>query len=359
MINKTLRKLSKFIAAIVIAITVIIICIPQDVQAASGKTASVTVSTAKKLKSAMKKSNVGVIIFKTDAYMKLTIKNVKAAKTKKLIIEAPNTDIINKAVFADIEIMEAGSYTEAANGNNISLAGYINGGRENFIIAKKKTVESLKIYSTYFSEPKYTIRKGGKIKNITLIANTEPTLVESSFNSAKRQLTLKYDNEYGYIQSYVIKLDKYGRMTRIKCEADGAEFDCDYTFKYDSNGNLTESSGDDNMDGPAITKYTYSGDRLIRSESSGYSESVTEYEYDSKGNLLKEFTHIDDSMDGQPFVVEEIREYRYDDQGRLIYEKLEDYSNDYMHPELTLGYHHEYEYTYDSKGNRTTKEISD
>ena len=64
-------------------------------------------------------------------------------------------------------------------------------------------------------------------------------------------------------------------------------------------------------------------------------------------------------MDGQPFVVEEIREYRYDDQGRLIYEKLEDYSNDYMHPELTLGYHHEYEYTYDSKGNRTTKDISD
>jgi hypothetical protein len=89
------------------------------------------------------------------------------------------------------------------------------------------------------------------------------------------------------------------------------------------------------------------------------SESVTEYEYDSKGNLLKEFTHIDDSMDGQPFVVEEIRIYKYDDQGRLIYEKMEDYSNDYMHPELTLGYHYEYEYTYDSKGNRTTKEISD
>ena len=351
------RTISKLIAVLVIVLTALIICIPQDVQAASGKT--VTVSTAKKLKSAMKKSNVGVIIFKTNAYTKLTIKNVKTAKTKRLIIEAPNTDIINKAVFADIEIKEAGSYTEAANGNNISLTGYINGGRENFIIAKKKTVESLKIYSNYFSEPKYTIRKGGKIKNITLIANTEPTLVESSFNSAKRQLTLKYDNEYGYIQSYVIKLDKYSRMTSIKCEAEGAEFDCDYTFKYDSNGNLTESSGDDNMDGPAVTKYTYEGDRLIKSEYSGFSESVTEYEYDSKGNLLKEFTHIDDSMDGQPFVVEEIRIYKYDDQGRLIYEKLEDYSNDYMHPELTLGYHYEYEYTYDSKGNRTTKEISD
>lgn len=351
------RTISKLIAVLVIVLTALIICIPQDVQAASGKT--VTVSNAKKFKSAMKKYNVGVIIFKTDAYMKLTIKNVKTAKTKRLIIEAPNTDIINKAVFADIEIKEAGSYTEAANGNNISLTGYINGGRENFIIAKKKTVESLKIYSNYFSEPKYTIRKGAKIKNITLIANTEPTLVESSFNSAKRQLTLKYDNEYGYIQSYVVKLDKYGRMTSIKCEAEGAEFDCDYTFKYDSNGNLTESSGDDNMDGPAVTKYTYEGDRLIKSESSGFSESVTEYEYDSKGNLLKEFTHIDDSMDGQPFVVEEIRIYKYDDQGRLIYEKLEDYSNDYMHPELTLGYHYEYEYTYDSKGNRTTKEISD
>lgn len=122
MINKNLRKLSKIIAALAIVLTALIICIPQDVQAASGKTASVTVSTAKKIKSAMKKSNVGVIIFKTDAYMKLTIKNVKTAKTKKLIIEAPNTDIINKAVFADIEIIEAGSYTEAVNGNNISLA---------------------------------------------------------------------------------------------------------------------------------------------------------------------------------------------------------------------------------------------
>ena len=70
------RTISKLIAVLVIVLTALIICIPQDVQAASGKTSSVTVSTAKKLKSAMKKSNVGVIIFKTDAYMKLTIKNV-------------------------------------------------------------------------------------------------------------------------------------------------------------------------------------------------------------------------------------------------------------------------------------------
>ena len=55
MTKNPFRTISKLIAVLVIVLTALIICIPQDVQAASGKTASVTVSTAKKLKSAMKK----------------------------------------------------------------------------------------------------------------------------------------------------------------------------------------------------------------------------------------------------------------------------------------------------------------
>ena len=347
--------IKKLFAVLAIVLTVMLICVPDRVQAASGKT--VTVSSAKKLKSAMKKSNVGTIIFKTDAFGTLTIKNVKTAGDKKLIIDAENTDVTNKAVFAEIEIKGAKSYTEAVSGNNINLTGYIDGDREGFCIAKKKTVESLKIYSDYFSSPKYTLRKGAKIKALTLIYDKGSALVESSFNAAKRQLTLKFDNAYDCYQSYVIKLDKYGRETAIKCDSDGVEFYCDYTFKYDTNGNLTEWAGDSNMD-PGLTKYTYSGDRLVKVESYGFAESVIEYEYDSKGNLLKSFNHVDDSIDGQPFVSEHIEEYRYDDKGRVIYEKWEDYYSDGSNPELTRTYLREYEYTYDSKGNRTTIELN-
>lgn len=352
--DRSFRLFGKIIMTLAIVFTVMLIYVPDEVQAASK---TVTVSTAKKLKSAMKKSNVGTIRFKTDAYGTLTIKNVKAAKDKKLIIDAENTDVVNKAVFAEIEIVGANSYTEAVSGNNIKLTGYIDGGRCGFCVAKKKTVESLKIYSDYFSDPKYTLRKGAKIKALTLIYDKGSAAVESSFNEAKRQLTLKFDNEYDCYQSYVIKLDKYGRETAIKCDSDGVEFYCDDTFKYDANGNLTEWAGDSNMD-PGLTKYTYSGDRLVKVESYGYAESVTEYEYDSKGNLLREFNHIDDSIDGQPFVVEHIEEYRYDDKGRVIYEKWEDYYSDEFNPELTRNYVHEYEYTYDSKGNRTEKMIN-
>ncbi len=89
--------------------------------AKSTKKITVTVTSTKKLKKAMKKSNVGTIIFKSDKVKKLTIPAVKGSAGKELIIEAPKAKVVNKAEFASITVNGAKSYTEKAGNTNITV----------------------------------------------------------------------------------------------------------------------------------------------------------------------------------------------------------------------------------------------
>ena len=326
--NKKLSKtLARLIAVFAVVLTAMIVSNGVRVHADNGET--VRVSTAKELKAAIKNADVGTIILRTEAYIDITIKADKAAKSKSLIVDAKNADITNKAVFADINILSANSYTESAKGNSISLSdAYMPDG---FTVAKKKKVKSLTVYASYASFYScYTLRKGAKINNLELVYSGGDEPVKSSYNKSKNQVTIACNSD-GCERSYTIKLDKSGRMVSIKCKSNWPEADYEEAFKYDSNGNVVKNTGSANMSGEYTTEMTYSGNLIQKSVyKSDYSSGTYTYEYDKKGNLIHYEYHGEDSMDGQTFPNSDVADLEYDKNGRLTYEMWEDTESGYF-----------------------------
>lgn len=340
----------KIIATLSIAFFIVIISAGVKIHAEAGET--VRVSTEKQLRAAMKNADVGTIIFRTCAYINVTIKSVKGSDEKFLIIDAPNASFNNKALFAEINIMSAQSYTESVSGNRIAITGpiigmqdYVLGSKTGFIVSKKKQVESLTIYDTSFENPKYTLRKGAKVKNLKLVYNDFEPFVESSYNSSKKQITLKYTDIYWVDESLSIKLDKSGRIIRIKCKASNPAFGYDYNYSYDSNGNVIKITGEHAESGKFEINYNYSADNLlVKSERSGSYPEVTMFLYDDKGLLEKCLDEYGSAS--EPTTV---YNYEYDKKGRLTREK---YNNS------VSGSSFENTYTYNSKGFQTKKEYT-
>ena len=81
----------------------------------------VRISTEKALNKAVKDKSVTSIIFRTKAYINVTIKANKAASSKDLTIDAPNADITNKSVFSGIFLESSGNYVENASGNTFEI----------------------------------------------------------------------------------------------------------------------------------------------------------------------------------------------------------------------------------------------
>ena len=203
------KKFGKSI--LVLAVVTAVIMIAGNIRVHAGESKEVRVSTAKQLKAALKNDEVNIILFKTEAYLSdVTIKSVKGSEKKKLIIDTPNISIINKAMFAEVIIENAKGYTESISGNIITLSdAYI---PEGLIVAKNKKVEGLVICDDYFSQPFYMLRKGAKVKSVTLRAYSKEKEIpfnESRYNAKKRQLTIDFVNSYGVELTTVINLDKY------------------------------------------------------------------------------------------------------------------------------------------------------
>ena len=337
--EKCYKGLGRLVVALAIALFATVFIGTTHVYADNGET--VRVSTAKQLNAAIKNPDVGTIIFRTQAYITLTIKQNKAASTKFLIVDAPNATITNKAVFADINIISATMYTENVSGNSISLSdSFI---PEGFFIAKNKKVENVSVYSSYgifFTD--FTLRKGAKIKNLKMVFAGEEAPVESAFNSKKRELTIDLGNYYGTSQSYTFKLDKRGQIVKIACDADNPEFRYTYNYSFDSNGNLIKTEGEDNESGVFTTDFTYSGNLLQKTVDKGeFSSGITEFSYNSKGELARSEYYGEDSCDGESYTTSNIKTYEYDNKGRVVYETSET-------PESESFY--EVSYTYNKNG---------
>ncbi len=334
------KKFGKSILVLAVVTAVILMAGGIRVHAGEGKVLadegkSVRVSTAKQLKAALKNDEVNVILFKTEAYLSdVTIKSVKGSEKKKLIIDTPNISIINKAMFAEVIIENAKGYTESISGNIITLSdAYI---PEGLIVAKNKQVESLVICDDYFSQPFYMLRKGAKVKSVTLRAYSKEKEIpfnESRYNAKKRQLTIDFVNSYGVELTTVINLDKYGRFSKIQCLGDEiAEFECNDTYKYDKNGNVLSITG--NLD----VKNIYSDNMLKKREvENGY----LEYTYDKKGRIIEVNFRGEDSIDGNTYPLSSKDSYVYDKVGRVVC---------YKHDDLESEYSFEEKNTYNSKG---------
>ncbi|MBR4344051.1 MAG: hypothetical protein IKP88_15360 [Lachnospiraceae bacterium] len=344
----------KIIAALSIVLFLVAIATGVKVYAGVGET--VRVSTEKQLKAAMKNADVGTIIFRTNAYINVTIKSAKGSDEKFLIIDAPYASFTNKAVFAEINIMNAKSYIESVSGNDIIITGELKGYQDyvsglmyskidGFTVSKKKQVESLTIYDDEFITPKFTLRKGAKIKNLALVYDDGNPPVASTYDSSKKQLALNYTNIYGAEESLQVKLDKSGRIKKIKCKSSNDYFDYEYTFTYDSNGNVIKMTGENVDNGEFKYDYTYSPEGLaVKSECSGAYTEVWSYYYDDKGQLTECFNGNGSSSEATT-----VYSYEYDEKGRLTCDK---YSNSVSESSF------EHIYTYNSKGFQIKEEFT-
>ena len=250
------KSIGKLLLALVIVFSAVMLIKSYSIQAGEGKT--VRVSTAKQLKKAIKNEDVGTIILRTEAYITITIKADKAAADKFLIIDSDNVNVVNKAVFAGIEIKSANKYTESVSGNKISVTGYLGDVHDSLIISKKKQVECLTLQNVFY-DPGYVLRKGAKVKELVLVMKDNGAPVELSLTAKNKTGKIHLKNEYGFIQDYKISIDKYGRISGIFCDSDTLEFACDYKYKYNSNGNVIEISGWDNENGDFPSLFLESG----------------------------------------------------------------------------------------------------
>ena len=331
------KCIGKILMALVIVISAVMLMEGYSIHAGEGKT--VRVSTAKQLKKAIKNEDVGTIILRTKAYITITIKADKAAADKFLIVDSDNVNVVNKAVFAGIEIRSVNKYTESVSGNKISLTGYYEDDLGAFTVSKKKQVERLILNNDTKYYPGYVLRKGARVKELVLVMTDDGAPVELSLTAKNKTAKTRVTNEFGFYEDCKISIDKYGRISSRVCDSDAAEFRLDYTYKYDSNGNLTSISGRDNANGKFSDKFTYSNGNLIKRVADGFDLLQCDYKYDNKGNKTSEKIYSEYHMDGQTWSATSYHEFEYDNNGRLSYESYE--QDDDMS---------EFAYTYDSKG---------
>lgn len=279
--RKYFKSLAMTACALVLVLFAVLFVSTVPAKADTGKT--VRVSTVKELKSAMKKSGVGTIIFRTKAYLTVGIPNSKKTAGKELIIDAPNCVITNKAKFLNINILKAASYTEAVSGNLITLTGQF----IDFTVAKKKSVEELTLCDPPLPDGNlgYTLRKGAKIKSLQLLYTQYEEPQWSEYNAKKRTVTHSFKNRYEIDETYIYKLDKYGRV--ISTQNPHPEFGSYTTFKYDKNGNLITTASEDAR-GYIVETFTYdSKGRALTSLSTEDDEffNKSTYTYDAKGRM--------------------------------------------------------------------------
>ena len=103
---------------------------------------AVTVSERDGLVKAVNNKNAEKIVLATDEKITITIPVNDKAADKILIIDAPNAEIINRAVFKSITIKAAETYREKASGNVIGLKadGIV------FRLYKGKNIKKLSVY---------------------------------------------------------------------------------------------------------------------------------------------------------------------------------------------------------------------
>lgn len=336
--NKFLKNIYKFVLLAALIMTTVIMVKGLEVHAEDGKT--VRVSTAKEIKKAINNPDVGTIIFRTQAYIDVTIKANKDASSKFLIVDSPNANITNKAVFASIDIQSAKTFTESASGNKISLTGYFDDSLNGFTVSKNKKVESLTLNNFYYN-PGYKLRKGAKVKELTIVKlDKDDTPFMVTLNSKNKTGKISIIDYWDFEEKFSFTIDKNGRLTRVICDSENVENYFDYKYEYDKNGNLLSVTGEDNGNG-GCDYFTYSGNKLVNKKVGVFSVANTQYEYDKKGRLVHELSNYEYTMDNITEYETSDVDYEYDKKGRLTYYRFE---------YVESGYFYEYSYQYNSKG---------
>ena len=311
MMKPILRKLTIIGMLMIAALVVTLFISDVPAQAASKE---VRVSTEKALNKAIKNKNVTSIVFKTEAYINVTIKSNKSAVSKDLSINAPNANITNKATFRGIYVQAVGKYTEAADGNTYEI--YDDYSVDSFTVAKKKTVKSMTLYNPSQHIDQFAIiRKGAKIEEFNLVYSDAGNVSYGVFNPQTGVMNFSYYlSKYDVTVNLEYTFDKSGRILNFKNKAQ--EFGCEYTYEYDADGNVIKNTFSD-MIGDCVYTYEYDSDfkliREIHNEDNYRFKYELTYKYDKKGNLISRVNT--DLKTGES---QTVAKFTYDKKGRKL-----------------------------------------
>lgn len=277
--KKAFRRFCSLGVALLAVILVIGIFGPVKIRAAEKKT--VRVLTAKELNKALKKSDVGTVILRTESYDDITI-STKKGKKKTLVVDCPNAKVINKSKFKSIELVNAAKYIENVSGNTITAQ--ITAG---FEVAAGKSVKKLIVT---FEGADFTIRKGAAIKTLSYNFGDN----KSTFDKKTRVLTFTgymYNGYGGYdVSEQKLTLDKDGRVLSVQYKGMEGE-NCLTTAEYDENGNViktVEKNADTGEVTRTVTKeYDKNNNLIAYNDNYGGYDQYYNYEYDSKNRMTK------------------------------------------------------------------------
>lgn len=201
-----------------------------------------------------------------------------------------------------------------------------------------------------------------------------------------KRIYSKSDSEH--IKEY--EYDKSGNVVKVEDISWDGEQVIIYKYEYDKSGNVVMVEQEDEKgDLESTTKYEYEDSNLCRIESRTYVDSELsiattewdsqgklqkevyespwdkgdiEYEYDTKGNIIKEVSIREEGINAAwhvKHVTEREYEYEYDEQGNMTkceVEELEENIYDSRENDtFPADWEYEYEYEYDSKGNVVSK----
>ncbi len=159
--RKLFSRIPKLIA-LTLAFVMVMSVVPVLTSAASSKT--VEVKTKKELLAQLAANTSSTIIFSPAKTLKFTIPQSESSANKKLIVNAPNTTITNKATFKGITLKETKAFTEKGSGNSLTVKAEnakvtVANGSE----VKKMTIEG--------NGAKVTVAKGSDVEKMTVAAD--------------------------------------------------------------------------------------------------------------------------------------------------------------------------------------------
>ena len=287
-----MKKIIRFIGLICVLTLVLTLFTglygPEKVSAAESKT--VRVATQKELKKALKDSLVSTIILRTDTYDSMTITS-KKAKKKKLIVDAPDANIINTARFKSIVIKNANSYIEDVSGNTITTDI-----TRDIEIAEGRSVKKMTI--TRFATD-YIIRKGASIKSLAYNVDGNKSSYDAKTHTLKIKVKELDYNTYDYYDvSYKLVIDEAGRITYLSYKDPYEKRLLESNIVYDENGNILDVK-EHYADNGEVTfsqsyKYDENNNRIEADLNTEYEKSEETREYDNAGRLVKISKKTDD-----------------------------------------------------------------
>jgi hypothetical protein len=190
-------------------------------------------------------------------------------------------------------------------------------------------------------------QNGNKIKG-TCTDEDGTTVTTYEYNTDNNLIhEIEYDEDGQVVSEDTY--DSYGNWTSSKYNGEYFSSDRTYENEYDDNGNLVKCTEYNLGEIYDYIVYTYDSNNNCILEETYEPESdtpyeITESEYDSEGNQLREVRTYNGSID-------KLEEYAYDSNGNTTMIKVESY--DYDGNIEDWSYHYEYEY--DSDGNEISK----